>query len=126
MKLNKELASVLADMEYLIGKECYNPNSYDGWNDIEGCGFRYPVTLRFPVKDRFIKFRGNINDKLIIYEDEDDLLEALTFMKYKFGSNELFIGKGLQNVLNYLEDRYGLDFAELERNKECGHKLNGG
>lgn len=25
MKLNKELASVLADMEYLIGKECYNP-----------------------------------------------------------------------------------------------------
>ena len=55
---------------------------------------------------------------MFIYEDENDLIEALTFMKYKFGSNELFIGKGLQNVLNYLEDRYGLDFAELERNRK--------
>ena len=118
MKLNKELASVLADMEYLIGKECYNPNSYDGWNDIEGCDFRYPVTLRFPERDCFIKCRDNINDKMLIYEDEKELIEALTFMKYKFGSNELFIGKGLQNVLNYLEDRYGLDFAELERNRK--------
>ena len=118
MKLNKELTPVLAGMEYLIGRECYNPNSYDGWNDIEGCDFRYPVTLRFPARDCFIKCKVNVNDKMLIYEDEKELIEALTFMKYKFGSNELFIGKGLQNVLNYLEDRYGLDFAELERNRK--------
>ena len=118
MKLKKELAPVIADMEYLIGKECYNPNSYDGWNDIEGCDFRYPVTLRFPEREKFIKCRDNINDNLVIYDNEEDLLEALTYMKYKFGSNELFIGQGLLNVLGYLEERYGLDFVELERNRK--------
>ena len=60
MRLKKELVPVIADMEYLIGKECYNPNSYDGWNDVEGCDFRYPVTLRFPPRDRFIKCKDNI------------------------------------------------------------------
>jgi len=39
-------------------------------------------------------------------------------MKYKFGVNELFIGMGLINVLEYLEDRYDLDFNELEKNRK--------
>lgn len=117
MKLKKELVPVLADMEYLIGKECYNPNSYDGWNDVEGCGFRYPVTMWFPARDRFLKFKDNINGILDIYENEEELIEAVTYMKYRFGSNELFIGRGLQNILEYIENRYDLDFAELERNK---------
>ena len=35
-------------------------------------------------------------------------------MKYVFGSNHLFVGKGLYNVLSALEKRYGIDFNELE------------
>lgn len=42
-------------------------------------------------------------------------------MKYVFGSNHLFIGKGMYNILNELEKRYGLDFnkmeEELDKNK---------
>ena len=118
MILRKELAPVIADMEYLIGKECYNPNSYDGWNDIEGCSFRYPVSFKIPERERFIKVKGKIKGYLSDFEKEEELLEALTYMKYRFGSNELFIGKGLVNVLGYLEERYGLDFLELERNRK--------
>ena len=39
-------------------------------------------------------------------------------MKYKFGSNELFIGMGLIEVLEYLEKRYNIDFNEMERNRK--------
>lgn len=51
MKLNKEMCSLIADLEQLIGSECYNPNSYDGWNDVEGCEFRYPVNIRNQAGD---------------------------------------------------------------------------
>ncbi len=39
----------------------------------------------------------------------------IRFMKRE---SELFIGKGLLNVLEYLEERYCLDFVELERNRK--------
>ena len=35
-------------------------------------------------------------------------------MKYILGSNELFVGKGIICALEYIEKRYGIDFAELE------------
>lgn len=35
-------------------------------------------------------------------------------MKYVFGSNHLFIGEGIYNILNELEKRYGLDFDKME------------
>lgn len=49
MKLNNKMSSVIADLEQLIGSECYNPNSYDGWNDVDGCEFRshqHPKKIR--------------------------------------------------------------------------------
>lgn len=35
-------------------------------------------------------------------------------MKYILGSNELFVGKGIICALEYIEKRYGIDFAEFE------------
>lgn len=35
-------------------------------------------------------------------------------MKYVFGSNHLFIGKGIYNILSELEKMYGLDFNKME------------
>ena len=29
-------------------------------------------------------------------------------MKYRFGSNELFIGQGIIKAMTYLEERYGI------------------
>ena len=47
--------------------------------------------------------------------------EQINTIKYKFGSNHLFIGKGLMNVLDYLEKRYNINFNELENLEEKGN-----
>ena len=113
MKLSKDLCNVIAEIEYLIGSECYNPNSYDGWNDVEGCEFRYPIKIR-KQNGEFIKVKTNINSTALL-STEDITTEAIRYMKYKFGSNELFIGLGIIHSLEFLENRYGLDFNELEK-----------
>ena len=113
MELNNKMSNVIADLEYLIGSECYNPNSYDGWNDVEGCEFRYPISIR-KKSGEFIKIRHNINTSTLLNKN-DITSDSLKYMKYKFGSNELFIGLELINILEYLEDRYDLDFNELEQ-----------
>lgn len=116
MVIDKRMCKVIADLEYCIGSECYNPNSYDGWNDIEGCEFRYPINV--PVVDeheevKYKKVRDNIN-KTCLLTQEDINPRAMTYMKYRFGSNELFVGMGIKNVLDYLENRYNLDFNAME------------
>lgn len=45
MKVTPEIAALIAQLEYEIGRECYNPNSYDGYTGVEGAAFRYPVTI---------------------------------------------------------------------------------
>ncbi|MCC8073270.1 MAG: hypothetical protein LIO62_04000 [Clostridiales bacterium] len=115
MKLNKELCALIADIEEIIGSECYNPNSYDGWNDVEGCEFRYPVNIR-KQSGEFAKVRTNIHTASLL-SDEDITPEAVKYIKYKFGSNELFIGLGIIKTLEFLEKTYGLDFNELVENK---------
>lgn len=122
MKLDKNICKLIAELEYQIGYECYNPNSYDSWNDVEGCEFRYPIMFPLVKGDsaEFIKIRGNINKDYTLTHFANDLKldfmnpEAIKGMKYKFGSNELFIGLGLIDVLEYLEERYDIDFNELE------------
>lgn len=116
MILDREMCKVVVDLEYCIGSECHNPNSYDGWNDIEGRDYRYPVNL--PVKDAdgnivYQKVKQKI-DKSYRLKSEDITPTALKIMKYRFGSNELYIGRGIMNVLSYLENRYGLNFNQLE------------
>ena len=116
MKLSKEICKLIAELEYLVGSECYNPNSYDGWNDIEGCDFRYPINVPTPGEDgEYIKIKGRILNNFKI-KDEDVSESMVSYMKYKFGSNELYIGQGIMGILEYLERRYKLDFNELEEN----------
>ncbi len=110
MTINKDLCELIADLEYIIGSECYNPNSYDGWNDIEGCSFRYPVS--FPTNDgTYIKIKININ-LYYTYSPEEITPETISRMKYRFGSNEMFIGKGIIRLLEFLEERYGIYFSK--------------
>lgn len=103
MKLDTNIANLITDLEFIIGNECYNPNSYDGYTGEEGCEFRYPVWTHQNDLDK--KYYGAIKD---LEPDEIDTI------KYKFGSNHLFIGKGLVKVLTYLEKRYKIDFNDME------------
>lgn len=103
MKNTQNIALLIAQLEYEVGRECYNPNSYDGYTGIEGLGYRYPVKVY--QNENMRTYRGSITS---ISPSE------VHTMKYVFGSNHLFIGKGIYNILNELEKRYGLDFNKME------------
>ena len=113
MELNKRTTKLICNLEYCIGSECYNPNSYDGWTGEEGCEFRYPVYIRVKKTDKELsRTKSNIVDRF-----PDVTPSAIDTMKYKFGSNHLFIGLGIKNLLEELEQRYDLDFDELEKKR---------
>lgn len=108
MKLNNKTMSLICELEQIIGNECYNPNSLDGWTLEEGCAFRYPVTYE-DENGKECKTRltiKNLNK------------EKLNSVHYKFGSNNLFIGSGIHKVLEHLEEKYGINFDELMKNKK--------
>lgn len=112
MVIDKQMCRLMAELEYIIGSECYNPSSYDGWNDIEGCEFRYPINVP-DEEGTYTKIRGNINTSYLV-DQESITVNTIRYLKYKFGANELFIGLGIIRTLEYLEKRYDLDFNKLE------------
>ena len=103
MKNTQNIASLIARLEYEVGKECFNPNSYDGYTGVEGLGYRYPVKV---YQKKSMQVYKNKISKISPSE--------IYTMKYVFGSNHLFIGKGIYNILSVLERRYGLDFNKME------------
>lgn len=117
MKLSQETKNLLLELEYEIGSETYNPNSYNGWTGDEGCAFKYPVSIYCGDDNTMLKVKSLGGYYDILFSDSYDIsIEQLKDMRYKFGSNELYIGRGILNLLTFLEDRYNLDFDELERN----------
>ena len=108
MKINHETANLIFELEHIIGYECYNPKSYNGWTGEEGCSYRYPVCIQKHSDDEYItKTCGILTDYTVDPEQ-------VHTMKYRFGSNHLYIGNGLIRSLEMLEKRYHLDFAKLE------------
>lgn len=109
MKVDKNIVELVCDLEYTIGNQTYNPNSYNGWTGEEGCSFKYPVN--YCVDETALENRTISKTKSRIqYID----VECIRTMKYAFGSNHLYIGNGIVKALKFLEDRYGIDFNELE------------
>ena len=106
MKLDSQTANLICDLEYLIGRKCFNPKSYNSWTNVEGLLYRYPVTFQR------IKNGDNIKaDVKVQYAVAEDVTpEMVESLRYKMGVNELYIGKGLIDILNEIERRYCLDF----------------
>lgn len=117
MKLNENTAELMSEIEFLIGSECYNPNSYDGYTMVEGREFRYPVVVTKTDENGNVldyKVRGQLADNFYYcngYYDTNDMKSG----RYKFGSNHLYICLGIIKSLSLLEKRYGLNFEELEK-----------
>lgn len=112
MKIDKNITKVICEIEYKIGNETYNPNSYNGWTCEEGCEFRYPVNYcrnRKDVEDQYLT-----RTKGIIQNISSDCIDTI---KYKFGSNHLYVGNGIVKALEYLENRYNIDFNKLEEER---------
>lgn len=101
-------------MEYCIGSECYNPNSFDGLTGEEGREFRYPVYFKAKKDDnRLTITKYNVAQ---LYLEVG--IDSVNTMKYMFGSNNLFVGNGIMNLIEKLENRYGIDFNELEEHRK--------
>lgn len=113
MKVNNNIIELIAELEYIIGSECYNPNSYNGYLHLKGCFFRYPVWCEYNKDEEQVYGKITNNPFKKIYPD-------IASVKYKFGSNHLYIGNALVNLLSFLENRYDIDFNQLE--KEYHHK----
>ena len=115
MKLTQKLTDLICEIEYLIGDQCYNPNSYDGYTGDEGCSFRYPVyTYTDKSTDELVKIRGHANKDFLGTYLGIVTPELVRSMRYKFGSNHLYIGEAIYSVLGMLEKRYGICFEQLE------------
>ena len=107
MQLNRNMTNIICDLEYLIGSKCCNTNSYGE----EMTSYKYPV-----------KYYANKNDYLSKDISKTDRVKEISpkyisTMKYTFGSNSLYIGAGIVDILEYLEDRYELNFNELENSR---------
>lgn len=112
MQLNKNTSQLICELEYLLGKQTYNPKSYNGWTGEEGKEYKYPVNYCKSKKD--LKAHELTKTK---YEIETIAPECIGTMKYIFGSNHLYVGDGLVEILNYLEKVYDLNFNDLENKR---------
>ena len=107
MKLTKATTKLICELERIIGSQCYNPNSLNGYTLEEGLEFRYPVWYENKEGD----------DTKTSYKIRDIDKSKIGTIRYKFGSNHLYIGEAIVNALEYLERQYGLDFNELTKLK---------
>lgn len=105
-----QLKDMIRDLEYIIASKCRNKQYIDKHTGNAGKQYRYPV--KYKKNGKTYVCRG----KTIINEDTAE--QEIESMRYEFGSNCLFIGDAIAEILDYLEDRYELDFYALERDYE--------
>ena len=107
MEINKKTMELICRLESIIGDQCSNDDSYNGWTNTYGCDYRYPVTYDSDTEILKTSDIAHISNP-----------QYIRTLRYRFGANKLYIGNGIIQVLEYLEDRYGIDFSELENNKD--------
>lgn len=108
MKLTKKTIELICELEKIIGNQCYNPNSYNGYTMEYGKDFRYPV--HYKGKDKLWHKTS--------YMVQDINKDGVSSMYYSFGSNQLNVGNALVKILERLEREYDLDFDELVKTKK--------
>ncbi len=97
MEKTDNVRKLIGELEYIVGN-CYHNKQKRG-----GFYFRYPESFTRDGKRFYRKGKA--------YCPKDDEINT---MRYETGANHLYIGKALVKVLEYLEDRYDLDFDDLE------------
>lgn len=102
-KLTKKRAKLLADLEDIVGNNCYNGNIQNwgpgGIFEGEGRYFRYPLTLE--------DADGNKRKRRYLHQEFTP--DEISTGYYAFGANRLHISRALEEVLQYLERNYDLN-----------------
>ena len=102
MEISQTKAEIISELEEIVASWTYNRHNNYG----KGGFYRYP----FIAYDPYFKYTCKHDSKLIAVTPK-----AIDDMYYDFGANRLYIGDALAEVLEYLEDRYHIDFTELEK-----------
>lgn len=114
-QLSKTRRQLLVQLEKILGIECYNGSIQNygpgGVREAEGRAFRYPLTLR-ASDGKITKVRHAIPP------DASD--EMVRSGYYAFGANQLDFMEGLEKVLQFLEESYGLVVDEQRVPIEVG------
>lgn len=110
MKIDRNITNLICELEYIVGNQTYNPNSYNGWTGVGGCNYKYPVS--FCENKKALEERKLSKSKVKIEHIDKECIKT---MKYAFGSNHLYIGDGIAKLLEFLENRYDINFNELEQ-----------
>lgn len=105
MELDSLTVDLIKELEYIIGKNVYNKTTKNHETGDYGDMIRYPCHMKDLSDDKVYIYKGKLYDATP---------ESITWAFYKFGANNLNIGDALIEVLEYLEDRYNIDFNELE------------
>ncbi len=106
MNIDKNTLELIYTLEYIIGSQCQNTKAI---KSKKGDFFRFPLSHRQNKKCKtFTKEKEELKEL-----SEQQLRDA----RYEFGANQLYIGKGIIEVLEELENRYDLDFIELEKER---------
>ncbi|MFK5980957.1 MAG: hypothetical protein QM488_18960 [Rhizobiaceae bacterium] len=100
--LTKKRAKLLAELEAIIGNNCYNGNIQNwgpgGVQYGDGRSFRYPLTT-IDQDGKQLKTRG------VASIDSPDVLSS---GYYAFGANRLNVIAALNKVIKHLEENHGL------------------
>lgn len=115
MKFDKNTMELISDLEYIIGSQWIGPQTIKTVKGNKDRRFRFPVSYRINKKDKELTKEKE--------ELKDLSLKQIQTLEYMFGSHQLFIGDGILGILKELEDRYELDFNELEKERTKRRKL---
>lgn len=120
MKLDEKMCKLIGELEYVVGNQFYrvfdketleiNHNEYDR---IPIC---YPLANEYTQTVFNLAERKRMTEKLVNYMNYYVPPEG----PYQGFEGRLLIGRGLKDVLDYLEERYGLDFNDLEEKCNLG------
>ena len=121
MKLNKKTAKLICDIENIIGNYCWNDNSTYG----DGGYIRYPVWANMTKQETNFELNKKVETQKWEKFSYTNLNNAnpplkpkeIETLEYHFGANDLVIGRAIIDVLGLLENRYNLDFSQLEKEK---------
>ena len=103
MEITEYTITLIEELEYIVAN-CYHNKQKRG-----GFYYRYPRRFDMNGKVYESKAKGFISEKM------------LNTLRYETGANHLYIGKALVKILEFLEERYDLDFDELELDYEVTH-----
>ena len=105
MELDALTVDLIKQLEYIVGKNVFNKYTKTYDDEERGDMIRYPCLMRNLDNGVLYRYSGTLYDAT-----PDSIPSAY----YNFGANNLNIGDALIEILECIEDRYNIDFNDLE------------